>query len=87
MRAKGITIMFITVLVTLGQVKPMTLVSTNKWKFNFGSYMIPHPDKKDKGGEDAFYADDRVLSVADGVGGWVEVGVDPANYSRKLCAK
>ena len=49
--------------------------------------MIPHPDKKDKGGEDAFYADDRVLSVADGVGGWVEVGVDPANYSRKLCAK
>ena len=49
--------------------------------------MIPHPEKQSKGGEDAFYAEDGVLSVADGVGGWVEVGVDPANYSRKLCSK
>jgi len=47
--------------------------------------MIPHPDKAHKGGEDAFYNDSRVLSVADGVGGWADHGVDPAFYSRKLC--
>ena len=28
-----------------------------------------------------------VLAVADGVGGWNEVGVDPAKYSRELCQK
>ena len=77
----------ITIFLTINLTQTMTLISNNLWKFNFGSYMIPHPDKKDKGGEDAFYADEHVLSVADGVGGWVEVGVDPANYSRKLCTK
>lgn len=55
--------------------------------------MIPHPDKKDKGGEDAFFSSRwyslliSVLAVADGVGGWNELGVDPALYSRKLCSK
>jgi hypothetical protein len=28
---------------------------------------------------------DRVLAVADGVGGWAENNIDPANYSRRLC--
>jgi protein phosphatase PTC7 len=32
--------------------------------------VIPHPEKKDKGGEDAYYVSDRVIAVADGVGGW-----------------
>jgi len=27
------------------------------------------------------------LAVADGVGGWAEVGVDPGLYSKKLCKK
>ena len=27
----------------------------------------------------------NLLAVADGVGGWAESGVDPANYSRSLC--
>ena len=26
------------------------------------------------------------MAIADGVGGWAESGVDPANYSRRLCA-
>ena len=26
-----------------------------------------------------------LLAVADGVGGWNEVGVDPALFSRELC--
>lgn len=49
--------------------------------------MIPHPEKVSKGGEDACYANENLLAVADGVGGWAEVGVDPAIYSRKLIAK
>jgi len=48
--------------------------------------VIPHPDKVAKGGEDAYYSDKNCLAVADGVGGWAEHGVDPAIYSRKLCA-
>ena len=47
--------------------------------------MIPHPEKQHKGGEDALYADQNVLSVADGVGGWAESGIDPALYSKLLC--
>lgn len=35
--------------------------------------MIPHPEKVHKGGEDALFADKKILVVADGVGGWAEV--------------
>ena len=27
-----------------------------------------------------------MVAIADGVGGWAESGIDPANYSRRLCA-
>jgi protein phosphatase PTC7 len=53
-------------------------------KFQHAVENIPFPAKKDKGGEDAYYASDFVLSVADGVGGWNQRGVDPAKYSKKL---
>lgn len=38
-----------------------------------GATSIPHPQKVDKGGEDAFFIADNKMSigVADGVGGWV----------------
>jgi hypothetical protein len=38
-----------------------------------GGFIIPHPQKAAKGGEDAFYiaANQRSFGVADGVGGWV----------------
>ena len=49
--------------------------------------LAPHPSKVQKGGEDAYYANEGCLAVADGVGGWNEVGVDPSNYSRELCKK
>lgn len=49
--------------------------------------MIPHPEKIAKGGEDACFANEYILSAADGVGGWADSGVDPAIYSRKLIAK
>ena len=48
--------------------------------------MCPHQSKKHKGGEDAATVLDHFLAAADGVGGWAESGVDPAIYSRKLCA-
>lgn len=48
-------------------------------------FVLPHMQKRHKGGEDAAVLTDRVLAVADGVGGWAENGVDPANYSRRLC--
>lgn len=40
---------------------------------NSGGFMIPHPQKVAKGGEDSFYiaASGRSFGVADGVGGWV----------------
>lgn len=35
--------------------------------------MIPHPTKVKKGGEDAQFATEKILVVADGVGGWADV--------------
>lgn len=54
-----------------------------------GMYLIPHPNKVEKGGEDAFFVssdDGEVLVVADGVSGWAEKNVDPALFSRELVA-
>lgn len=47
--------------------------------------MIPHPEKVAKGGEDALFANEKLLSVADGVGGWANYGVDPGLYSKSFC--
>lgn len=48
-----------------GGIAPLVLIS--------GAYVLPHPDKMSKGGEDWFYVSDsmRSIGVADGVGGWV----------------
>ena len=53
--------------------------------FNYANRIIPHPDKIQKGGEDAIYSDEKILVVADGVGGWNDVGIDPGLYSDELC--
>ena len=39
-------------------------------KFNQAPYMIPHIEKRARGGEDAYVSRDDLLVVADGVGGW-----------------
>mmetsp|Transcript_7917 Transcript_7917/g.14774 ORF Transcript_7917/g.14774 Transcript_7917/m.14774 type:complete len:347 (+) Transcript_7917:27-1067(+) len=57
--------------------------------FDCGSYSIPHPQKQEKGGEDAhFYCSGRAnsltMGVADGVSGWSADGVDPALYAQEL---
>ncbi|CAI5499212.1 unnamed protein product [Closterium sp. Naga37s-1] len=51
-----------------------------------GACVLPHPDKLDRGGEDAFFIlpDVSALGVADGVGGWADVGVDAGAYAREL---
>jgi serine/threonine protein phosphatase PrpC len=53
--------------------------------FNSGIYLNPHFEKRKKGGEDAASLADNMLAVADGVGGWITSGVDPAIFARKLC--
>jgi protein phosphatase PTC7 len=50
-----------------------------------GVRQIPHPEKAHKGGEDAYVLSDSFIAVADGVGGWNDVGVDPALFSKELC--
>jgi protein phosphatase PTC7 len=51
-----------------------------------GSCYLPHPDKVATGGEDAHFicADEQVIGVADGVGGWKKRGVDAGVYAREL---
>ena len=55
-------------------------------KFRTSSSYLPHPDKVETNGEDAFMISscDRVLGVADGVGGWRDLGVDAGEFSREL---
>ncbi|OMO87627.1 phosphatase 2C (PP2C)-like protein [Corchorus capsularis] len=62
-------------------------ISTGKTlKLLSGSCYLPHPDKEDTGGEDAHFicADAQAIGVADGVGGWADLGVDAGLYSREL---
>jgi protein phosphatase PTC7 len=69
---------------TIFTIWSMIGASPIKFKFEFAMDNIPSPEKKDKGGEDSSYGNPYVISVADGVGGWNEHGVDPAKYSRRL---
>jgi protein phosphatase PTC7 len=62
-----------------------TFNTTLKYKFNIGSVKIPHFAKRATGGEDALAIYEGMICVADGVGGWNEVGVDPSKYSKELC--
>lgn len=51
-----------------------------------GSCYLPHPDKEKTGGEDAHFIceDEQAIGVADGVGGWADVGVNAGLYAREL---
>lgn len=52
--------------------------------FRSGVVSIPHPEKADKGGEDAYFVQTNALGVFDGVGGWASIGVDAGLYSKEL---
>ncbi|XP_052288841.1 probable protein phosphatase 2C 26 isoform X4 [Citrus sinensis] len=57
--------------------------------FCVGTHLIPHPNKVERGGEDAFFVscyNGGVIAVADGVSGWAEQNVDPSLFSRELMA-
>jgi protein phosphatase PTC7 len=56
-----------------------------KYKFKIGSVKLPHYNKRKTGGEDALTFHDGMICVADGVGGWNEIGVDPSKYSNEIC--
>ncbi|KAL6012365.1 hypothetical protein ACLOJK_002852 [Asimina triloba] len=51
-----------------------------------GSCYLPHPDKEETGGEDAHFIciDEQAIGVADGVGGWADLGIDAGQYAREL---
>ncbi|TYJ33616.1 hypothetical protein E1A91_A05G115300v1 [Gossypium mustelinum] len=57
--------------------------------FCTGTHLIPHPNKVERGGEDAFFVSNfkgGVIAVADGVSGWAEQNVDPSLFSKELMA-
>ncbi|XVF68446.1 hypothetical protein PTKIN_Ptkin11bG0003700 [Pterospermum kingtungense] len=57
--------------------------------FAIGTHLIPHPNKVERGGEDAFFVSNfngGVIAVADGVSGWAEQNVDPSLFSKELMA-
>lgn len=57
-------------------VRAAVSADTKSLSLRSGACSLPHPDKVDTGGEDAFFvsANESVLGVADGVGGWRESG-------------
>jgi len=62
------------------------LTSIPRYNFKSSTSCIPHPSKVAKGGEDAhFISDDSTaVGIADGVGGWTDLGIDPSLFSRSL---
>ncbi|KAK8958551.1 putative protein phosphatase 2C 55 [Platanthera guangdongensis] len=53
-----------------------------------GSCYLPHPEKEETGGEDAhFISNEQAIGVADGVGGWADLGVDAGYYARELMSR
>ena len=46
--------------------------------------LIPHDEKIHRGGEDSAHTCSSLITVADGVGGWINSGVNPGFYSRSL---
>ncbi|PSS19784.1 Protein like [Actinidia chinensis var. chinensis] len=51
-----------------------------------GSCYLPHPDKEETGGEDAHFicVDEQAIGVADGVGGWADLGVNAGLFAQEL---
>ena len=52
--------------------------------FQSKTVIIPKDQSIKKGGEDSADSSDGMLVVADGVGGWADVGVDSGKFSREV---
>ncbi|CAI9281715.1 unnamed protein product [Lactuca saligna] len=61
-------------------------LSDRSMKLVSGSCYLPHPEKEETGGEDAHFicSDEQAIGVADGVGGWADLGIDAGKYAREL---
>lgn len=61
-------------------------LSDRSLKLLSGSCYLPHPEKEETGGEDAHFicSDEQAIGVADGVGGWADLGIDSGKYAREL---
>ncbi|XP_010465009.1 PREDICTED: probable protein phosphatase 2C 80 [Camelina sativa] len=68
------------------QDSPPTTTALKSLRLVSGSCYLPHPEKEATGGEDAHFIsdDEQAIGVADGVGGWAEVGVNAGLFSREL---
>ncbi|XP_051139935.1 probable protein phosphatase 2C 55 isoform X2 [Andrographis paniculata] len=71
---------------TTREEQQLSSANSPELKLNSGSYYLPHPDKEETGGEDAHFicSDEHAIGVADGVGGWADLGIDAGKYSREL---
>lgn len=56
----------------------------SEFVFKGGAANQPKPEKKNTGGEDALIFSKNFMAVADGVGGWIEKGIDSSKYSTAL---
>ena len=67
------------------QVKKLTISEERRNRMCSFAVSYPHHKKKEKGGEDYYYINDNIIVIADGVGGWNTLGVDPREYSKSIC--
>ena len=61
-----------------------SVVAATRCSLDAAQHILPHPEKKKTGGEDAAFCGDGVFGVFDGVGGWASRGVDAGEFSRRL---
>lgn len=56
--------------------------------FQVASWLIPHSEKVETGGEDTYFISDsgNAFGVFDGVGGWAEMGINSRDFSYQLQA-
>ncbi|CAL5188003.1 unnamed protein product [Lathyrus oleraceus] len=64
----------------------LTTLDRKPLKMLSGSCYLPHPAKAATGGEDAHFicSDEQAIGVADGVGGWADVGVNAGLFAQEL---
>ncbi|KAJ0982656.1 hypothetical protein J5N97_010911 [Dioscorea zingiberensis] len=64
----------------------LKILGDRSLKLLSGSCYLPHPDKEETGGEDAHFicVNEQAIGVADGVGGWADIGVNAGLYAREL---
>jgi len=56
----------------------------NRFSLVTGACCIPHYEKRETGGEDAYFMTPKAVGVFDGVGGWASLGINPGLYSSRL---